>query len=48
MEIMVSSIPLSLEPGSKNSLDFLQDVMDANDEAFYTDFSSIIDYKWKK
>jgi len=38
---------LNLEPGSKDSLEFLDVIADANDEALYQNFSHLINYKWK-
>lgn len=47
--ISVTSVPLNLEPGSQDSLDFLNLVIHSiNDEAFYTKFSNLVQYKWHK
>lgn len=42
----VSFIPFNLESGSNSSLDFLDRIQELHEEAFYTDFSKIIQYKW--
>ena len=47
IDIKVSTVSYNLMPGSKDSKEFLKMIQDLDDEAFYTDFIKLIDYKWK-
>ena len=47
INIEVCQVPLNLEPGSKDSLEFLDVIAEANDEALYQNFAHLINYKWK-
>lgn len=48
INIQVTSIPFNLESGSHDSISFLEQTNLLNDEAFYTDFAQIIQFKWKQ
>lgn len=48
LKVKVSQVALNLTPGTKESMDFLNNVGNAMAEAFYTPFVNYIDYKWEK
>lgn len=37
-----------LEQGSEDSISFIKNSLDANDEAFYSNYKEILQYKWKQ
>ena len=47
IDIKMLRVPINLYPGSEDSLDFLEKVSEElSDEAFYTSFRTVVDYKW--
>ena len=46
IEILVTSMPMCLVPGSQSSIEFLKEIKNLHDESFYNDFAQIIEYKW--
>ena len=48
IQIDVLTVPFNLTVGSQASLDFLTNIGKLSDEAFYSKFEMVVDYKWRK
>ena len=48
VQILRSRMAFNILPGSKESIEFLEAALDADNSAFDTQFSLLIDYKWEQ
>ena len=48
IQILISSLMMNLSYGTTPSLEYLEAVMNSDDEALYTTFSLPFEYKWSE